>query len=188
MYKAEFELETELNGLMEVLAKSDLQSEAESEIPATPQRQPGAVELTCVPPVVLNQFRSGEYTLRPHHYSRLLGIGLGVAPIIVIRGHTDNRGNAVMNTGLSLSRAFEAWQWLEKLNGGHDITAQSPLFPPTLSGVIVEAIGAAQPVASNATEAGRSANRRVEIFLCQSPPPPPQIANAVRVQMRRSIG
>ena len=170
MTDPELELEAELENLMTTLAQSDLESEIEGEIP---QAQPQGVDLTCHPPIVLNGFRSGEYTLRPQHYRRLLAVPVGVSPIVVIRGHSDNQGDAVTNTGISLSRAFEVSQWLTLRNGGS----------PIAGNVIIEAIGAASPVASNANEAGRSANRRVEIFLCDAPPPPPVIANAIRIEM-----
>ena len=136
----------------------------------------GAPVVSCRPPIVLDGFRTGEYALRTHHYVRLLPLPLP-APVIVIRGHTDNQGNTVSNQGLSLSRAFEVLQWLTHRNGAKQIAGR----------VIIEAVGAAAPVASNATEDGRSRNRRVEIFLCQAPPPPPQVASAVRIQMTRGV-
>jgi hypothetical protein len=132
-----------------------------------PRRPPA-----CRPPIVLDGFRTGEYTLRIHHYARMLPLPLP-APIIVIRGHTDNQGNTASNQGLSLSRAFEVLQWLTHRNGEKQIGGR----------IIIEALGATAPVASNATEDGRIRNRRVEILLCQTPPPPPVVAGAVRIQM-----
>jgi hypothetical protein len=131
-----------------------------------------SVALRCRPPVVLDGFRTGEYTVQTHHYARMLPLPLP-APVIVIRGHTDDQGDTVSNTGVSLSRAFEVLQWLTHRNGERKIGGQ----------VIIEALGARAPVASNATEEGRSRNRRVEILLCQAPPPHPVIASAVRIQM-----
>jgi flagellar motor protein MotB len=66
-------------------------------------------------------------------------------------------------------------QWLTQRNGGNPIAAN----------VIVEGFGAAQPVAPNTTENGRSKNRRVEIFRCQSPPPPPVFTNVIRIKSGR---
>src|ERR1700736_3117336 len=99
MYEAEFELEAELEDLMSVLAKSNLASE--SEIPSAPLQQPQTTQLTCAPAVVLNGFRSGDYTLRRQHYASLLAISprLPANITIVIRGHTDNQGDAVSNMG-----------------------------------------------------------------------------------------
>ena len=172
MRDAELELEAELEDLMTTLAESELELEIEGE-GEIPQGQPGGgAQLTCRPPIVLSDFRSGEYTLRTQHYARLLAVPLG-APIIVIRGHSDNRGSAVVNAGISLSRAFEVMHWLTDRNSGASIAGR----------VIIEGFGSATPVASNASVAGRSANRRVEIFLCDAPPPPPVIANATRIEM-----
>ena len=134
------------------------------------QAQGGGTQLQCRPPVVLDGFRTGEYMLRPIHYRALLALPLP-PPVIVIRGHTDNQGDTVSNQGLSLSRAFEVLQWLTHRNGGN----------PIARNIIVEGFGASQPVASNAAESGRSRNRRVEIFLCQAPPPPPIFANVIRI-------
>jgi flagellar motor protein MotB len=129
---------------------------------------------------VLDGFRTGDYTIRRQHYAKLLAIPLPV-PVIVIRGFTDNQSDAVSNRGLSLSRAIEVQQWLTLRNGGR----------PIARNIIVEAFGAALPVAPNSTEAGRSRNRRVEILLCQAPPPPPPpplIASILRVQMGGNAG
>ena len=170
----ELELEAELEDLIANLSESELEAEIEGEIP---QGQPqGGTALTCRPPIVLNGFRSGEYTLRPQHYAQLLAVPR--APIVVIRGHSDNQGSAVTNAGISLSRAFEVLQWLTSRNGGSPIASRR---------VIVEPVGPALPVASNANEAGRSMNRRVEIFLCSQPPPPPPIVNATRIEMNTRV-
>lgn len=126
----------------------------------------------CSNPIVLDGFRTGDYTLRRQHYAKLIALRLG-APVVVIRGHTDNQGDNVSNAGLSASRAFEVQQWLTLRNGGKPIGKI----------VVVQALGASSPVASNATEPGRSRNRRVEIILCKTPPPPPQVANALQIQL-----
>ena len=174
MFNAERELEAELEQIIASLSESELEAEIEGE---APQGQPqGGDALTCRPPIVLNGFRSEEYTLRPQHYVRLLAVPLGT-PIILIRGHSDNQGSAVTNAGISLSRAFEVLQWLTDRNGSSPIAGR----------VIIEGVGGAIPAASNATEAGRSTNRRVEIFLCDAPPPPPLIANATRIEMNTRV-
>jgi outer membrane protein OmpA-like peptidoglycan-associated protein len=174
MRDPELELELELEDLMAVLSESELEEEIEGEIPQA-QPQDGDA-LTCRPPIVLNGFPTGEYTLRTQHYARLLAVPLG-GPIILIRGHSDNQGSAATNAGISLSRAFEVLQWLTDRNGSSPIAGR----------VIIEGVGPAIPVASNATAAGRSTNRRVEIFLCDAPPPPPLIANATRIEMSTHI-
>jgi hypothetical protein len=147
-----------------------LMSEAPRPAPSpAPGPRPGVGR--CSAPIILDDFRPEEYTLRFKHYRLLLRIPVGRIPILVLRGHTDNRGDPVSNLGLSLSRVFEVLEWLTQLNGGR----------PVAKRIIREGLGATQPRGNNATEAGRSQNRRVEILLCQAPPPPPIIANTIRL-------
>lgn len=72
---------------------------------------------------------------------------------IVISGYTDNTGNPKFNQQLSLKRAEAVRDWMLQ---NSDIPAAC---------FVVQGHGANQPVASNDTEAGRAANRRVEISL-----------------------
>lgn len=67
-----------------------------------------------------------------------------------IYGYTDAKGNSDANKELARKRAEAVKGWLE--NNGIDADRIS-----------VNAVGEARPVASNATEEGRSQNRRVEI-------------------------
>lgn len=71
-----------------------------------------------------------------------------------VYGHTDNSGSDAINVPLSEKRAASVQAYLVKKG---------------LSGNRVEAkgFGAAKPIASNNTEAGKSQNRRVEIVLGQ---------------------
>jgi hypothetical protein len=148
----------------------DLRTHGEREWEA-PSEGGSAVTLTCRPPVVLSGFGSEGYALRFAHHTQLLALPLP-APVLVVRGHTDNQGSAVDNRGLSLSRAFEVVQWLTLRNGSQPIAGD----------LIVQGFGSASPVASNANEAGRSRNRRVEILWCEAPPPPPIVAGVVTVR------
>ena len=69
---------------------------------------------------------------------------------IAVEGYTDNRGGAAVNRRLSQARADAVRNYL--INKGvpaENITAKG--FGPT------------KPVASNAAEAGRAQNRRVEL-------------------------
>lgn len=68
---------------------------------------------------------------------------------ILIVGHTDNQGGDTYNMDLSKRRAASVRQWLED----HDVRRGA---------IYVDGKGFHQPVASNATEAGRQQNRRVE--------------------------
>ncbi len=71
---------------------------------------------------------------------------------IVIVGHTDDRGNDASNMKLSEARAVSVKNYyVEK-----GISA---------SKMTTEGRGETQPIADNATEAGRSENRRIEIDI-----------------------
>lgn len=70
----------------------------------------------------------------------------------VIEGHTDNVGSASRNQALALARADAVRDYLQALVGSK-------------VKITIVAKGAAEPVESNSTEAGRAANRRVEVKL-----------------------
>lgn len=69
---------------------------------------------------------------------------------VVVAGHTDSRGNDNYNMGLSQRRAQAVADYLVSrgVNASH---------------LTVKGFGETQPVADNSTEAGRAANRRVEL-------------------------
>ncbi|MBX2881269.1 MAG: OmpA family protein [Granulosicoccus sp.] len=69
---------------------------------------------------------------------------------IRIEGHTDNTGSDSVNLRLSQDRAAAVAQYL----------SQRGIDPDRL---IVKGYGSTQPIADNDSEAGRSANRRIEI-------------------------
>lgn len=71
---------------------------------------------------------------------------------IRVTGHTDASGSDQINQPLSRARAQKVRDYLV-LNGLEQ------------SNIIVEGFGSSRPVADNATEAGRSANRRVDITV-----------------------
>jgi outer membrane protein OmpA-like peptidoglycan-associated protein len=71
---------------------------------------------------------------------------------LVIAGHTDNVGTDAYNQGLSQRRADAAAAWLRQQG-----VASARL--------VTRGLGEAEPVADNGTEAGRSANRRVEVAI-----------------------
>lgn len=72
---------------------------------------------------------------------------------VVVAGHTDSLGNARSNIRLSLARAAAVRDWL----------ADAAELPPTR--FAIQGYGDTRPRASNTTETGRAANRRVEITL-----------------------
>jgi OOP family OmpA-OmpF porin len=69
---------------------------------------------------------------------------------IEIAGHTDSQGDAAYNQGLSERRAQAVADYLVA-NGAN------------ASNLSVKGYGESEPVADNGTEAGRAANRRVEL-------------------------
>ena len=72
---------------------------------------------------------------------------------VVVRGHTDSTGSASANQAVSEKRARNVREYL---------VAYRNLMP---SRITAEGVGPAQPAASNASEAGRVLNRRVEVMV-----------------------
>lgn len=73
--------------------------------------------------------------------------------LIVIVGHTDTTGAVEQNLQLPRARASAVRDWMQSMG---DIA---------YSCFAVQGFAASQPVASNDTEVGRAANRRVDIRL-----------------------
>jgi outer membrane protein OmpA-like peptidoglycan-associated protein len=72
--------------------------------------------------------------------------------IIEVAGHTDSTGSADYNRQLSQRRATSVADYLVSRGVGQ-------------ARIMTAAGGEEHPIASNATEQGRSANRRVEVTL-----------------------
>lgn len=72
---------------------------------------------------------------------------------VVVRGHTDSTGSATANQAVSEKRAQKVREYL---------VAYRNLTP---SRITAEGVGPAQPAATNASEAGRVLNRRVEVMV-----------------------
>ena len=101
-------------------------------------------------------FDTEESSLRPEAMRNIERIAqfMGSYPeqSIMVEGHTDSMGEEDYNMGLSRDRAFAVRQALVARGvASHRITTQG--------------FGEAQPVASNATSAGRQENRRVEVVF-----------------------
>lgn len=82
--------------------------------------------------------------------------GLGQQPSIEVRiiGHTDSTGSDAINNPLSIARAQSARDYLvSKGVDGRRIST--------------EGRGSREPIADNASEAGRARNRRIDIFLAE---------------------
>jgi outer membrane protein OmpA-like peptidoglycan-associated protein len=130
------------------------------------QAAPRVFRCSVNPSAILDDFLVGDYRLRPSHYEKLMAIremarlfkNSGKQMSVSLEGFTDNTGKEVMNQGLSVSRAAEVQNFLARIGVGVHSAVGS---------------GEANPRASNATEAGRRKNRRVELRVCVLLPPPP---------------
>lgn len=105
----------------------------------------------------LSLFAPGSAELKPGStkvlISALVNIKAQPGWLIVIAGHTDITGNPEHNLELSRNRAASVRDWMQRMGDIPD------------SCFAVQGFGANQPVASNDTEGGRAANRRVDIRL-----------------------
>ena len=99
---------------------------------------------------------SAEFTPQTERELQQLFDELSINSLAVeVHGHTDNVGDPAANQQLSEDRALAVKQWLERRSAA--------TFPP--GRVRIFAHGSTQPVESNRTDAGRAANRRVEIVI-----------------------
>lgn len=105
----------------------------------------------------LSLFATGSAALKAGSTKVLINAlaGINAQPgwLIVIVGHTDITGSPVLNLDLSRARAASVRDWMQRMGDIPD------------SCFAVQGAGASQPVASNDTEVGRAANRRVDIRL-----------------------
>lgn len=105
----------------------------------------------------LSLFKSGSAVLNPGSNRVLVGalelIKAHASKRVLIAGHTDSVGNPRSNQSLSEARASSVRDWLADASG----------ISPTR--FAIQGYGDTRPKASNETEAGRAANRRVEITL-----------------------
>lgn len=119
---------------------------------ATPVTSTGAIRLES-----LSLFSTGSAQLKPDStrvlVKALVDIKAQPGSLVVIAGHTDGTGSAEQNLLLSRARAAAVHAWMLRMSDIPD------------SCFAVQGFGASQPIASNDTEHGRSANRRVEIRL-----------------------
>lgn len=103
-------------------------------------------------------FDSGSHDIKPGLRPVLdqFAQGLAQQPAMEVRivGHTDNTGSDAVNNPLSVNRAQSARDYLV----GRGVSA---------SRISIDGRGEREPIADNATEAGRARNRRIEIFLAE---------------------
>lgn len=93
-----------------------------------------------------------EPRLRPILDQFAQGLGQQPGMEVNIVGYTDSTGNDAINNPLSLARANSVRDYLS----ARGVPART---------IRTEGRGSHEPIASNATEAGRAQNRRVEIYL-----------------------
>ena len=137
--------------------KKDLEKNLHKEI------QAGAARVDKMPNNVVritmtNQtaFDTNSTSIKPAFFSTMdkvadVVIRYGKTTLTIV-GHTDNKGGVEYNQKLSQHRALSVAQYLES----KDV---NPVRLATLGK------GEGEPIASNDTETGRQANRRVEIYL-----------------------
>lgn len=117
-----------------------------------PQRLPEPVRLDS-----LSLFSPGSAELKPGSTKVLINALVGIKAqsgwLIVVTGHTDATGNPEHNLQLSRARAAAVRDWMQRMGDIPD------------SCFAVQGFAASQPLASNDTEQGRAANRRVDIRL-----------------------
>lgn len=105
----------------------------------------------------LSLFEAGSAELKPGSTKVLINalVDIKAQPgwLLVIAGHTDATGNAEHNLQLSRARALAVREWMQRMSDIPD------------SCFAVQGVAASQPIASNDTESGRAANRRVDIRL-----------------------
>ena len=113
----------------------------------------GEIKLTAPENIT---FDINSYVIKPQFRNTLDSVAtvLNTYPdsTIVVSGHTDTTGNDTINNPLSVNRASSVESYLES----QGISS---------SRITSRGFGSKQPIASNATEAGRAQNRRVEIAI-----------------------
>ena len=118
-----------------------------------------------------------EPRLRPILDQFAQGLGQQPGTEVTIVGHADSTGTDAINNPLSLARANSVRDYLVSRGADSRI-------------IRTDGRGSREPVASNATDAGRAQNRRVEIFLAErasvatAPAPAPTYGTPVGTPVR----
>ena len=106
-------------------------------------------------------FDTNSYAIKPQLRNVLDPFAASLAgdpsALVTVVGHTDSTGSPAVNNPLSVERAQSVRDYLV----AHGVPATR---------IQTYGRGENEPVASNATEAGRAQNRRVEIFLREPAP------------------
>lgn len=109
---------------------------------------------------VADGFATGKTDIRPSLASVLDALTPILAPedgaAVRVVGHTDSQGSEMINLQLSIARAEAVVEHLRERG-------------IALERLSADGRGEADPLTSNATEAGRARNRRVELLLTRLP-------------------
>jgi outer membrane protein OmpA-like peptidoglycan-associated protein len=107
--------------------------------------------------LVALRFRSGKSAIQPEYFSLLTRLQGAIREFpnstVVIEGHSDNVGNEAYNLSLSTDRARAVQQYLIANMGLSEDRVQAVGY------------GSERPVGNNATEEGRSQNRRIDVVI-----------------------
>lgn len=124
---------------------------------------PTLVRVTQSEIIILQQvqFKTGSHVILPASDELLQQVSdvLREHPEIVrieVQGHTDNRGSAAYNQGLSQRRAASVVKWLVGRGQIED------------GKLVAKGYGFDQPIASNDTDDGRQQNRRVQFKIIET--------------------
>lgn len=105
-------------------------------------------------------FDSGRYDIKSALHAVLdrFATTLNQNPVTTVRvvGHTDNVGSDAVNNPLSVNRAAATRDYLVSRGVAGNRIA-------------IDGRGSREPIADNATAAGKARNRRVEIFVAEAP-------------------
>ena len=103
-------------------------------------------------------FDTGRYDIKPNMRAVLdrFATSLNQNPVSTVRiiGHTDSSGSDAVNAPLSVNRAAATRDYLVARG-------------VAVNRIAIDGRGSHEPVADNATPAGRAMNRRVEIFVAE---------------------
>src|SRR5574343_139214 len=104
-------------------------------------------------------FDSGRYDIKPALHAVLdrFATTLNQNPVTTVRivGHTDNAGSDAINNPLSVNRAAATRDYLVSRGVASNRIA-------------IDGRGSHEPIADNATAAGKAKNRRVEILVAEA--------------------
>ena len=129
---------------------------AEEPLPPVPAAEPAPERFKCC--ITLHtEFDVDKADIRPEYRDEIARVGNFMkqypSTTAVIEGHTDNVGDAGYNKGLSQRRAESVVKYLVDT------------FGIDRSRLTAVGYGPSRPIADNATEAGKQANRRIEAII-----------------------